>query len=436
MDYKAVTNCRVCKSRNLTPYLSLGNLPLANLLLNNIKERVERYPLDVLFCNDCALSQLSIVVNPHILYDHYPYYSSVSETFRKHCEGLAKTMKSMARIPERPEWLFPEINWEEKWFPTVLDIASNDNCLLKECQKLGMGVLGCEPATNFDMEKVLMDKLSSHSMSADDLIPNFNKFFSYETACEIASSTIRPMWNHSFITAQNVLAHVDDLHDFLKGVHFLLDDNGVFIAEFPHAKNLIENNEFDTIYHEHLSYFLLKPLIFLFVECGLKIFKVEKLPIHGGSLRIYASKRVDEVDKSVEEVLNEEEELGLYDLITYKNFARHVEDVKIHLKELLKSLRYQGAKVMAYGASAKGSTLMNYCGLDFIDIHSIVDETPSKIGKFTAVSKIPIVNKNHFYLEQPDYILLTAWNFKDEMIEKTKEIGAKYIVPIPRVEII
>ena len=211
---------------------------------------------------------------------------------------------------------------------------------------------------------------------------------------------------------------------------------GVFVGEFPYLPNLIRENQFDTIYHEHLSYFLLGPLVRLFKSRGLPIFKVEKIPIHGGSIRIYASKSRNRSDRSVEDMLDSEHSSGFYDVSTYITFGTKVDNVRVNLTNALMSIYNMDKKVMGYGASAKGISLLNYCGIDNKYIHSIVDETPAKRGKFTPGSHIPIVGFSHFEEEKPDYILLLSWNFKEELISKTKHLGAKYIVPIPEVSVV
>ena len=255
MDFKRVHLCRVCGSKRLRKYLDLGRQPLANQL-SDIPVKSKKYPLQVLFCQDCHLSQLSIVVNPDILYRKYLYHSSVSETFKKHCHEMAVGLRSL--FPDSPA-------------PMAMDIASNDGCLLSQFKKLGFDVMGIEPCQELALE------------AGRNGIPTINDFWNEPTAKKA------PLCN--VITATNVLAHVNDLPTFLRLVKSNLNPStkGIFIAEFPYLPNLFEGNQFDTIYHEHLSYFLLSPLVQLFSSCGIPIFKVEKYPIHGGSIRIYAS---------------------------------------------------------------------------------------------------------------------------------------------------
>ena len=221
---KKVTNCRICGGASFTRYLDLGKVPLCNNLTSDDKTK---YPIEVLLCNDCFLSQLSVVVDPNVLYSNYLYHSSVSETFRKHCRELARTLKSIWVKPDRPEWLYKDIDWDKTVFPTVLDIACNDKCLLREFQEEGFGVLGVEPAENFNTTSIIQKKIEDgEELSHKDFIPVFKGFWSLDTAKELLGSNKRPWWNYSFVTAQNVLAHVDDVSGFVHGVEIVLDDNG------------------------------------------------------------------------------------------------------------------------------------------------------------------------------------------------------------------
>lgn len=406
---KQVNECRICKTP-LRKYLDLGNVPLCNNLITQYSPVTEKFPIRVLFCDECYLSQLSVVIDPEKLYSHYVYHSSVSQTFKQHCFDLAVKLKA--------EFPFD--------LPLVVDIASNDGCLLRQFKKAGyQRLLGIDPAQN------LMNKYENEE-DFKDAIPTLNSFWSKEVAREyIAKANCADI-----ITATNVFAHVDDLNEFLDGINIALKDKGIFVVEVPYFVDLFRKNEFDTIYHEHLSYFLLAPLIRLFNGHALPIFKVEHLAIHGGSIRIYASKNAYPEDRSVEDMLEFEQMNGFYDYSNYISFATKVDGVRNKLGQILLDLYNCEKKVMGYGASAKGISLLNYCGVQTPYIHSIVDETPDKQGKMTPGSHIDIVPFEMFEKERPDYILLLAWNFAPELIEKTKHLGAKYIVPIPDVRII
>lgn len=411
MDYKRLTRCRVCGSKDLKKYLDLGKQPLANSLLSFKDSPVKRYPLEVLFCKDCALSQLSIVVDPEILYSNYPYNSSISETFKEHCRGMAFSLKTIYQFNT-------DIKGQK---PLVLDIASNDGCLLEEFRKADFYVMGIEPATN------LANKADIKNIST------INGFWNDETATRVPPCDI--------ITATNVFAHVDDVKKFIQLASKILcaRTKGFMVIEVPYLYNLILKNQFDTIYHEHLSYFLLRPLKILFEACGSKIFKVEQYPIHGGSLRIYASPYKYIEHGSVKKLEAFEKEKKLYEFSTYIKYKKKVTELKDSFSNLLEDLKKRKKMVMAYGASAKACMLMNSCNIDSTYIHSVVDDTIDKQNKFIPGCGIPIVSRDHFDTNHPDYIALMSWNFSDELMAKTashKKRGVKYIVPIPEVRII
>lgn len=448
-DYKWITECRICGSARLKKYLDLGKQPLANQLLSSKHHLSKKYPLQVLFCQECSLSQLSVVVEPTILYTNYPYHSSVSETFRKHCREMAKTIN--------------EINpFESK---VIIDVASNDGCLLREFQEEGKfrWLIGYEPSQNLSEESI--KNLSRIDFRKKTHIDIRNQFFNKET----------PIPHADVITATNVFAHVDNIKEFASLMESSLQkyNKSFCVVEVPYLFELLSKNQFDTIYHEHLSYFIFKPIKTLFNRFGLRIFRVDRMPIHGGSLRIYACpdfykeehylddppppkdgkkhyrndltiKEVDSNDiypteESVKDIEFFERTSGLYTFKLYSNFGRKVEDIRHHLKNLLKDLRSQDKKVMGYCASAKGSTLLNYCNIDTTYISAIVDETPQKQWKYMAGTGIPIVPFSHFESTDPDYIALLSWNFSEELMSKTrahKAKGGKYIITTPRVSIL
>ena len=408
--YKTVKQCRICNSKNLVKYLDLGKTPLANSLIDtkNKSKKELKFPLRVLYCKDCSLSQLSIVVNPKVLFSQYVYRSSISKTFEKHCKEMAEKLVRMIK------------NYKND---LVVDIASNDGCLLRQFKDKGFRVVGVEPARN---------------------IANIANSNGIETLCtfwnhDVSKKIMEKYGQVKVITATNVLAHVDDLNEFLKAGNSLLEKDGLFVVEVPYLYDLLMKNEFDTVYHEHLSYFLVKSLKKLYEANGLNIFRIEEYPIHGGSLRIYASKNTLKIDKSVNDLLEFENNEKLYDAKTYKSFENKVKNIKKDLVNLLKKLKKNQKKIVAYGASAKGNTLLNYCGIDKNLISFVVDDTPEKQNKFAPGSKIPIKSSDYLDTEKPDYIVLLAWNFAKELMSKTKEHklrGGKYIIPIPKVIII
>jgi len=406
--YKEVTECRVCGNKQLVPYLDLGNLPLANNLID-IGEKAKTYPLVVLFCPECFLSQLSIVVSPKVLYSDYPYRSSVSVTFKKHCYELCEKLNIM----------YYEKDWGDLSDfdipqPTLIDIGANDGCLMHQAKRHGIKpVFGVEPDTS----------LHKH---VDKGIPMLDIFWSEATVDPI--NRLLGLPKADFITAMNVFAHCDDIYGFIRGVRTMLKEGGTFIIEVPHLPSMIENTEFDTIYHEHLSYFLLGTIDRALRNEGMKVYKAELINIHGGSIRIYASADNREVDISVDNIRAMEREYHKVEV--YKRFADRVNDIRVKLLETLK-----GKEFIAYGASAKGCTLLNYC-----DIHPmcIIDDTPAKWGRFIPGVNVPIVDYQFELVCRIKYILLLAWNFKDEIITKNRNAGykGKWIVPIPQVEVL
>lgn len=406
MNYKRVTKCRACGSRNLVKYLDLGEVPLANGLQESFDSSIEKYPIEMLACIECHLSMLSVVVSPEKLYTNYPYHSSVSQTFKDHCRAMAVSIKSI--LSEKSEIKNP----------LVIDIASNDGCLLKEFKAEGFNVMGVEPSKNLAAE------------AEKNGISTVDDFWHEDSAARIPACDV--------ITATNVFAHVDDIRTFVKLAKekLRLYSKGMLVIEVPYLMNMFEGNQFDTIYHEHLSYFLLGPLVAMFSDLGCPIFRVERIPIHGGGIRIYSSPWGYEEDPSVMKLLCEERDKGYYEAETYDRFASGIESVVRDLPFLLFSLLEKGKKVVGYGASAKGISLLNYCDIESRYMNVVIDETPDKQGKLTPGSNAVIAPFSQFEIEKPDYILLLAWNFSKELIEKTKHLGAKYIIPIPTVTIL
>jgi len=410
--YTTLESCRVCGSHDFLDYLDLGKTPLANSFLDPGKENEEKtFPLKVLYCRKCSLSQLNIVVNPSVLFSHYVYRSSISKTFEQHCLRMAHNVASL--IPPRDDSL-------------VVDIASNDGCLLKQFKKIGYRVLGVEPAANIAV------------LANSESIETLPSFWGEDVAQEI----IRAKGKAAVITATNVFAHIDNLQSFLQAVVTALDDNGLFIVEVPYLYHLISHNEFDTVYHEHLSYFLVRPLHTLYQRNNFTIVRVEQHPIHGGSIRIFATKTASKafaVDSSVSQMLEFEKKNGLYDEKTYLDFAGRVNEMKQEMKNLLQDLKSQGKTIAGYGAPAKGNTLLNYFGIGHNLISFIADDTPEKQGKLTPGTRIPITGAHKLQEEKIDYILLLAWNVAPELMKKTsfhRGRGGKYIIPIPQTQIV
>lgn len=411
--FKQISECRICGSKNLSIYLDLGSMPLANALLRpETKEKPEHFfPLETMFCNDCSLSQLSVVVDPNILFSGYAYRSSISKTFRQHCRDMGVEIKK--RLGGKNGLL-------------ALDIASNDGCLLKEFRSEGFKVVGVEPATNLA------------AIARADAITTFDSFWSAKTAENI----VKELGKVDVITATNVLAHVDDVNAFVSALDIVLNENGLVVIEVPTVANIVEKNQFDTIYHEHLSYFLLKPLMTLFERNGFNVIDIQQFEIHGGSMRIFAAKKSSSLKKNeitINQYIEMEELKQLYSLQTYLKLARNVEKIKKELLSILTEINEGGKHVAAYGASAKGNTLLNYCGIGTNLISFIIDDTPEKQNCLAPGNHIPILPYVHLEEKKPQYLVLLAWNFARELISKTsvhRNRGGKYIIPIPEVKIV
>ena len=377
---RAVECCRVCGGRDLVEFLDLGRMPLVNRYLTASTEPEEEllFPLRILFCRSCALSQLSVVVDPRVLYSHYDYHSSVSTTFQRHCESMANSLCRDLDLSEND---------------LVVEIASNDGCLLSKFQTLGCRVLGVEPTENLAQ------------LAASAGLPVVNQFWSQAVADRIR----RDRGPAKLIIATNVLAHVDDLYGFIRAAASLLDRDGAFVFEVPYMVNFMNRAEFDTAYHEHLSYFLLRPLKLALETSGLTLADTREFEIHGGSIRVIAMPAgMGQSSENVGRLLKWEEELGLYEEATYLRFASHVELLKEELSTFLRALKARGKVLAAYGASAKGNVLLNYCGLGRDVLEYVADDTLAKQGKLYPGNRLPIVSRSHLRTVPPDYLLLLA----------------------------
>ena len=404
--------CRVCGSKNLIKYFDFGNMPLVNSFLAPGEKEADKIPLAVMFCNDCSNSQLNTVVDSKYLFSNYIYHSSISKTFQKHCLAMAKNIKNL---------------FKNKNNLKCFDIASNDGCLLKEFQKEGYKVIGVEPAKN-------LSKIANAQG-----IKTINSFWNMN----IAKKILKEFGKADIVTATNVLAHVDDVHGFVSAVYEVLSDKGVFVIEIPYLRELIRNNEFDTIYHEHLSYFLVKPLIKLFSMHKMKICNLSEFDIHGGTIRMGVIKDSNTVIKTNQEIINKfldiELKEGLHTIKPYKKLEEKAKLIRKEFLEKLNEIKAKGKKIAGYGASAKGNVFVNYCSLDKEDIDFIVDDTKDKQGLLYPGTKIPILSNDRIKKEKPDYLLILAWNFADEIIKKNKKYktsGGKYIIAIPKLQVI
>jgi len=409
--FKKVT-CRVCTKKALKKVLTLGPTPLANAFLTNkqINEGEKFYPLDVYFCTKCGFLQLGHVVSPRTLFGDYLYVSSTSKVFIKHFEQFA-------------EKVFQRLNLSLDSF--VIDIGSNDGILLKPFKELGTKVLGIEPADN--IAKI------AKSEGIDTVSEYFNK--------KLAHAIVKKYGKADVVTATNVFAHIDNLDEVIEGLKILLQDNGVFIIEAPYLIDLLQKRYFDLVYHEHLSYWSVDSLRTLFNRFGMTVFHVEKVPVHGGSIRVFIKRGKGKyaIEKSVKQFLQKEKSQKLHILQTYQIFAKKIIANRLQLLKLLTKIKLQGKTIAGYGAPAKATTLMHYfkIGSDFVDY--IVDDSPYKQNLYAPGTHIPVVSAKTLKINPPDYLLILAWNFA-ESIMKThqwyKEKGNKFILPVPRPRIV
>jgi hypothetical protein len=359
-------------------------------------------------CDKCSLVQLSLSINREKLFpDDYVYHSSYSSSWLEHCKIYAEKMA-----------MFLDLGKNDY----VIEIASNDGYLLEYFKNMGVGVLGVEPAG--DVAEAALEKG----------IPTLIEFFGYDTALKLSAS-----YKPRLVIGNNVLAHVPDLHDFIKGFAALISDEGVITFEFPHLLNLIRNNQFDTMYHEHYSYLSLMSLIPLFAVHKLKIFDVEKLSTHGGSIRIFVAKESSawEIKASVNHTVKEEKEFDPRRKDVYETFQSNAITAKSEFLEEIHNLKRNNKKIAAYGAAAKGLTFLNFCGIDGSTIDYIVDLNPNKQNKYMPGSNIPVVSSDFFLQNQPDVLLVLAWNLADEIKAQLSSVSTKklrFLRAIPKLE--
>ncbi len=409
MDKNDIT-CRSCRQKDLKTFLNLGRTPLADRFLTEeqLLQPEPFFPLEVAFCQDCGLVQILETVDPEVLFcEEYPYYSSFSPELLKHSrENVLDIIKSRG------------LNSNS----LVVELASNDGYLLKNYVEDGISVLGIDPA---DGPAEAAKKVG---------VPTLCTFFTTELALSLASEG----QSADVIHANNVLAHVEDTNGFVRGIYTLLKEDGVAVIEVPYVKNLIEHREFDTIYHEHLCYFSVTALDNLFRRHSLYLNEVKKLSIHGGSLRLFVERK-ENAGQSVHSLLATEKVEKIDQFEYYQNFALRVADLKKATKDLLVSLKNEGAVIAAYGAAAKGSTLINYMDLGRELIEFVVDRNVHKHGKYMPGQHIPISDPDRLVKDMPDYVFILAWNFAEEIINQQEsyiEKGGKFIVPIPEPRIV
>ncbi len=403
--YEVISGCRSCGSTALEPILSLGECPLADGLVDpsSVNGSDPRYPLDVVFCAGCSLVQLLETISPEVLFDDtYVYFSSFSDELLRHSRENAERLIASRRLGQAS---------------LVVEIASNDGYMLRNFAEQGIGVLGIDPAPG-------------PAQAAEAIgIPTLRRFFGTELARNLRAEGKRA----DVVIANNVLAHVPDLNGFVEGIRIILKDEGMAVIEVPYVKDLIDRCEFDTIYHEHLCYFSVSALIPLFGRHGLSLNRVEHYPIHGGSLRLYVGTS-EEVEGSVRSCEEAERQCELTGPRYYRDFASRVRSIQADLLSTLRGLKEEGHSIAAYGAAAKGTILLNSTGIgrDLVDF--VVDRNVHKQGRLMPGVRIPIDDPARLVRELPDYVLLLAWNFKDEILAQQEEYrgrGGRFVVPVP-----
>lgn len=406
----AMTRCIVCDQEKVALFLDLGETSLANKFIT-AEERGEaeaRYPLRVGFCEVCGHVQLTVVVPPPKMFDHYLYISSMSDTLKNHLHSLANCV--VERLALGSEQL-------------VVDVGSNDGTLLSGFIKHGVRVLGVDPAANL---AELARKVGVETLTA---------FFGAKTAASIAQHYGRA----AAITATNVFPHIPNLADFVAGLDQLLTEEGTFILEAHYLGDLLDAGAFDTVYHEHVSYWALAPMVRLFNRFGFDVTHVERLPVHHGQLRAWVQRQGHPVQSSVHTLLEAEKAAGMDKMETFKAFAQHTQRLKGELNDTLNQIISQGKWVAGYGAPAKGSTLLSFLEIGPDRLRYIADRSPLKQGRYTPGTHIPVVPAERLLADQPDYVLLLAWNFAEEIMMQQAEYrrrGGRFIIPVPSVRVV
>jgi hypothetical protein len=405
------TICRACGEKYFRLVLSLGPMPLANSFLKPTEfAREPSFPLDLYFCEACAMVQLLDVINPEVLFRNYLYVTGTSDTMVVHNKQYAKDVVDMLDL--QPSDL-------------VIEVASNDGSLLYCFQEYALRVLGIEPASNIA------------KMANATGVETLDIFFNSHTAIRV----LEKFGKARAVVANNVLAHVDETLDFMMGCKSLLANDGLLVIEVPYLKEMLDRVEFDTIYHEHLSYFSIDTLRRLCESIDLSLIRIDHVPVHGGSLRIYAGLG-RYWGGHAKDVLVQIEAEKTSNMANYDRLVKFAEDVKANrqaLRELLISLKASGNKLAAYGAPAKGNTLLNYCGISTDLVAYTVDKNPLKVGLHTPGMHLPVLGVDSIIERQPDYVLILAWNFAAEIIRQQEEYhrrGGKFILPIPEAKVI
>jgi hypothetical protein len=406
--------CRFCKTELEHVFIDLVNSPPSNsfLTLEQLNEPETFYPLRVFTCHKCFLVQVDEYKKSDAIFNSdYVYFSSYSTSWLQQAKKYTDLMQQ-------------RFGYNQK--SLVVEIASNDGYLLQYFKEKDILVLGIEPTAN------------TAAVAISKGIETITEFFGIALAKQLAAKGLKA----NLLLGNNVLAHVPDIVDFVGGLKIMLAEDGVVTMEFPHLLQLIENSQFDTIYHEHFSYLSFFTVKQIFESQGLQLFDVEELPTHGGSLRIYAKHKEDISKKetgNVKTLLSKEIKSGITDIHAYSGFSTKVMKVKLDLLDFLVEQKRKNKKVAAYGAAAKGNTLMNYCGVKNDMIDFVVDANPHKQGKFLPASHIPVTNEQYLKETKPDYIIILPWNLKDEIVKQLdyiKDWDGNFVIPIPSLQII
>ena len=407
-----VSFCRMCKHEHLSEFLNLGTHPPSDNFLSEsqLVKSEKTYPLNLLLCQNCGLVQLGYVVPSDLMYNsEYPYETSMNKSGVEHFIQAANS-------------IYNKLELNQNSF--VIDIGSNVGILLSGFQQKGVKVLGVEPSSNIAKKAINVG------------IDTLSDFFSITLSKKILNSHGKA----NVITGTNVFAHIDDLDDFVSSVQILLDKDGTLVIEAPYLKNMIDNIEYDTIYHEHLSYLSLTPMVKFFQTKNMDIFDVEFYPIHGGSLRYFiCNKDQKEISDNVKKLMKSEFDYKLHSIENLKKFSKSVEKQKSELIKLLCDLQKNGKKIVGLSAPAKGNTLLNYCNIGTSFLDYITEKSTLKIGKYTPGTHIKILSDDFLEEDKPDYALILAWNFASDIMKNNSKFikqGGKFIIPIPSPKII
>jgi len=403
--------CQICQSADLQQVLSMGYFaPCDSLLTKEMLEQAEKsYPLNLIRCRACGLVQIDYVVDKReLFYPEYPYRSGITETLRNNLHAISKHVSNKIKLSENA---------------LVVDIGSNDGTILEGFKSSGMRVLGVEPTNIADIAN-------------QNGVETIKDYFSLD----IAQQIITKHGKASLVVAANVFAHINELSSLIEGVHFLLEDEGIFVTESHYQLDILETLQYDSVYHEHLRYYLVKPLIKIFSEKGFTLFDIERIPNYGGSIRVYAAKGIQhKVSDNVCRLIDLEEKMGVYQDDTYELFRQEAESSRKKIRSLIVRLNDDGKRIVGVGCPGRSATLLNYCGITSDMMPYIAEQSSSlKLGMFTPNTHIPVIDESLMLKEQPDYALILTWHYAEPIIKhlRAKGLRSKIIIPLPEIKII